>query len=541
MGEGDCEEGRLSSEDEFKILVATDIHVGYACNKKHRCNDSLNTFEEILMKAVEHDVDFILLAGDLFHENNPSRDVFMGVSRKLRQHCLSDRPVGFEFVSDPSRNFSSSNFDRVNYEDPNINVGMPGLSVLDSLHEVGLLNQFGKFESIDNFAVNPILLKKGHTNLALYGIGSQRDDRLCRAFQEERIKFLRPSEESESWFNILLLHQNRPKRSNLRTTGAFVPDKFIPSFFDFVIWGHEHECCIEPQYVEPGHGVSGNGFYIIQPGSSIATSLTADEAIPKHVAVLKVRGRKFKSIPIPLETVRQLLVDEINLELEYDDVRVPKLTTRNDRMPDEKIVRDKIESMIEEAEQKRGFRQPLLPLIRLKVIYSGPWTQFPPLNAKRFGAAFVDRVANSDDMIQIKIIRNRDQEERDDPTNVPQTEQSCTTVDQLVSDYFSTCRSDEKLLILSETAMSRSMNEYSNENKKIIEVDREFKACVDNQVQLFQRELIETDEVAIPDDFTLDLTEIEKRLMKKVTLAAVSRGLARAAQQPSVDDDMDVL
>uniref|UniRef100_A0A1I8AWQ2 Double-strand break repair protein n=1 Tax=Steinernema glaseri TaxID=37863 RepID=A0A1I8AWQ2_9BILA len=552
----DHEEERFTSEDEFKILIATDIHVGYAANKKHRCNDSLNTFEEVLTKAIETDVDFVLLAGDLFHENNPTREVFMGVSRKLRQHCLSDRPVAFEFVSDPSRNFASSNFDRVNYEDPNLNVGMPvfsihgnhddlsgkGLSVQDSLHEVGLLNLFGKFETIDSFEVNPILLRKGKTNLALYGIGSQRDDRLCRAFQEEKIKFLRPKEESEQWFNILLLHQNRPRRSNLRTTGAYVPDKFIPSFFDLVIWGHEHECRIDPQYVEPGHGTSGDGFYIIQPGSTIATSLTADEAIPKHIAVLKVRGRKFKSTPVPLETVRQLLVAEINLELESEGERVPKLSVRTDRMPDEKIVRDKIESMIAEAERTRGFRQPLLPLIRLKVIYSGPWTQFPPLNAKRFGAAYVDRVANSDEMIQIKTIRTREQEEKTQHTSVPQAEQNCSTVDQIVSDYFSTCQEDEKLMVLSEEVMSRSMSEYSNENKKITEVDREFKTAVENQVLVFQRDLIETEEIEISDDYTLDLAEIEKRLMKKITVATVSRERARRAElHPMDEDDMEVL
>lgn len=60
---------------------------------------------------------------------------------------------------------------------------LKGLTVLDVLHESGLLNLFGKFEEIDHFVVSPILLMKGKTKLALYGIGSQRDDRLCRAFR----------------------------------------------------------------------------------------------------------------------------------------------------------------------------------------------------------------------------------------------------------------------------------------------------------------------------------------------------------------------
>lgn len=58
-----------------------------------------------------------------------------------------------------------------------------GLTVLDVLHEAGLLNLFGKLEEIEQFVISPVLLKKGRTRLALYGIGNQRDDRLCRAFR----------------------------------------------------------------------------------------------------------------------------------------------------------------------------------------------------------------------------------------------------------------------------------------------------------------------------------------------------------------------
>lgn len=58
------------------------------------------------------------------------------------------------------------------------------------------------------------------------------------------MKFVRPDEDTESWFSVLVLHQNRPRRSTLRTTGSHLPLNFIPSFFDLVIWGHEHESLI---------------------------------------------------------------------------------------------------------------------------------------------------------------------------------------------------------------------------------------------------------------------------------------------------------
>lgn len=62
-----------------------------------------------------------------------------------------------------------------------------GLSALDIFHESGLLNLFGKHENFDQIEVWPVLLKKGATKLAIYGIGSQRDDRLYRALRDQKV------------------------------------------------------------------------------------------------------------------------------------------------------------------------------------------------------------------------------------------------------------------------------------------------------------------------------------------------------------------
>ena len=72
-----------------------------------------------------------------------------------------------------------------------------------------LVNYFGKSDSVEDITVNPVLLEKGRTRIALYGLGNIRDERLHRAWKNEKVKFLRPQESSEDWFNILVLHQNR--------------------------------------------------------------------------------------------------------------------------------------------------------------------------------------------------------------------------------------------------------------------------------------------------------------------------------------------
>jgi hypothetical protein len=59
---------------------------------------------------------------------------------------------------------------------------------LDVLHEAGLLNLFGRFANVSHYVVDPILLRKkrvdgSYEQVAIYGISSQRDDRLARALE----------------------------------------------------------------------------------------------------------------------------------------------------------------------------------------------------------------------------------------------------------------------------------------------------------------------------------------------------------------------
>ena len=47
----------------------------------------------------------VLLAGDLFHDNKPSRKALQRCMETLRDHCLGDREVKIEVVSDQNTNF----------------------------------------------------------------------------------------------------------------------------------------------------------------------------------------------------------------------------------------------------------------------------------------------------------------------------------------------------------------------------------------------------------------------------------------------------
>lgn len=69
-----------------------------------------------------------------------------------------------------------------------------------------------------------------------------------------------------------------------------------------------------------------SGFYIIQPGSTVATALSPEEAKPKHVALITISGRKFFSQKMALETPRQFLFADLAIT-----VKPPSTASKNSR------------------------------------------------------------------------------------------------------------------------------------------------------------------------------------------------------------------
>jgi double-strand break repair protein MRE11 len=188
---------------------------------------------------------------------------------------------------------------------------------------------------------------------------------------------------------------------------------------DLVVWGHEHECVIELS-----ESVVGT-FRVSQPGSSVATSLVAGEAVCKKVGLLDVKGTNFRLIPIPLTQVRSFVMGTVDL------AKVPKLDPDDPKVDTKvsKVLEDKVRVLILNAQEKReelvsaakeagnvlanhllggvegeeggNSTTPIFPLkhtlnkveevlVRLKVDHTG----FSVMNNQRFGAKFIGQVAN---------------------------------------------------------------------------------------------------------------------------------------------------
>ena len=149
----------------MRVLISTDNHLGYAERDPVRGNDSFAAFEEIMYLAQKFSVDMVLIAGDLFHENRPTRHTMHKTMEIMRRYCMGPNPVKIRMLSEPAKNFRSGT---VNYLDPNYSVHLPVFSIhgnhddpsrdagcrdllaaLDLLSVSNLINYFGRQDEVD--------------------------------------------------------------------------------------------------------------------------------------------------------------------------------------------------------------------------------------------------------------------------------------------------------------------------------------------------------------------------------------------------------
>ena len=104
-------------ENTLLMLLSTDNHLGYLERDPVRGNDSFAALEEVLHLARAHKVDLVLLSGDVFHENKPSRRTMHRTMEILRRYCMGGENVGFQIVSDQQECLRSVVTGRANYED----------------------------------------------------------------------------------------------------------------------------------------------------------------------------------------------------------------------------------------------------------------------------------------------------------------------------------------------------------------------------------------------------------------------------------------
>jgi len=520
-------------DDKFiRILVATDIHLGYGEKLPERSKDSFNSFDELLQIGKENQVDMAILGGDLFHENKPTRSAQINCVQILSKHVFGNDPIYLEYCSNPLVDFKHSNTKAVNYEDANLNISLPIFSIhgnhddpsglnqhscMDVLHESKLLNYFGKVDNLVEIKLSPILLKKNGVKLAIYGLSNLKDIRLNKLFREKKVIFETP-EDSSTWFNILVLHQNRAKRG----INDYIPENFIPTFFNLVIWGHEHDCRIEPEY-----STSGKDFFVSQPGSPVATSLTEGESIPKKVGILHIKfDNSFRMEPIPLQSVRPFVFVS-KLLGEFKKINLNETDEKKLLADIEKELKFEVQEMIQQAQaQLTGHpKQGQLPLLRLRVEYSDEKHQ---LNPVRFGNDFIGQVANPGNLLHFKkrtvyVDRKIKDENTGLETIVTDFDEPAKRMEDYVEEFF---QGDKKTNILSVRGLNGAMNRYINfSDGEAIGI------IVEEMLKLKEKKIWENNPNLSEDELDDALADLKNNVEDEDDVAAATQRLDRPGRK----------
>jgi double-strand break repair protein MRE11 len=151
---------------------------------------------------------------------------------------------------------------------------------------------------------------------------------------------------------------------------------------DLVIWGHEHDSHILPQQ-------GTNRFSVIQPGSSVATSLSEGEALVKHIALLEIRPGEYNVHPRRLQCVRPFQFASIAQSKHADLCKIHS-NSSDGSIELSKLLRELVTGMVDKANAETDALPPhlrppkelQLPLIRLRVEH----TTLPVLPNPQFGS-----------------------------------------------------------------------------------------------------------------------------------------------------------
>lgn len=310
----------------MKILITSDNHLGFNETDRIRGNDSFNTFEEILHYIKSENVDLVLQAGDLFHYNKPSQNTYYKTFQLLKKYITSNnKNIRFQ-------NISTSSIIPIlaihgNHDDPS---GFNAISPMDILHASGFIHYFGKFKTLDHIEIEPIILQSNGINIAIYGFGYIKDRKLFKLVSSNKIIYKKLEGE---YYNILMVHQNRTFHEN-----EYFPEECIPSWFDLVIFGHEHS----------SEKFTTNHFNIIQVGSSVRTSLCEYEKGDKFVYFLEIANNQAHITRKKLETVRPLYIDTLKVDDEDYNKKIYEI----------------IQKMLVTIKQENT---DLLPLLRIRI------------------------------------------------------------------------------------------------------------------------------------------------------------------------------
>ena len=218
----------------MKFAHLSDIHLGF---QKQDALQKIEqeVFEKTLEECISRKVDFILIPGDMFHNNIPEMRVQKFAFAKFRQVHDAEIPV---YVVYGSHDFS-----------PVAN------SVIDLLSETGYITKVTKVKDSQDGKIVLDFIQDEKTGVKIAGFSGLKAGK-DREYYE---KLDRESLETESGFKIFLFHGGISEiKTEQGPEGEFMPLSFLPKGFDYYAGGHMHKFA---------HQKYADYFHVVYPGT----------------------------------------------------------------------------------------------------------------------------------------------------------------------------------------------------------------------------------------------------------------------------------
>ncbi|MGQ9758947.1 MAG: metallophosphoesterase family protein, partial [Candidatus Methanomethylicaceae archaeon] len=247
----------------MKFAHMADIHLGATSEPRLR-ELEMATFRKAFEICIREDVDFVVIAGDLFHVNIPDLFVVKEATRAMMRFIEGGRRI---YVVYGSHDFS-----------PN------ATSILDILEEAGVILRVGKPSSVDG-KLRPEIVVDKRSGALLTGISGRKlslEREAFRLLDREYLSLLRG-------YKIFVFHSGLDEIRKKEERFEGIASTELPEGFDYYAGGHIHrkiEYAGKIFYPGPlftGWGVDlentvkgeRRGFYIVEDGKPKFMDLTA--------------------------------------------------------------------------------------------------------------------------------------------------------------------------------------------------------------------------------------------------------------------------
>jgi double-strand break repair protein MRE11 len=251
----------------------------------------------------------------------------------------------------------------------------------------------------------------------------------------------------------------------------------------------------------------GGSFSVMQPGSSVATALSEGESRPKQATLVEIVGSDWRTIKIPLSTVRPFAFGSITLAAQQGlDHEEPKTVAE--------FLSKKVSEMIDSAIRNRGPKTPELPLVRLRVDYTG----FSTINTQRFGQKFVGKVANPHDIIlwQKAPVR-RTRAALAETNNALAALRAAAAEDQVRIEDLIATHLQHNLEVLPEVELTGALREFVDKDEKRALEDTVGNALKETQAAVVQGTLAKRSRDANGDGHGASVVAIEEGQQQRGT------------------------